>query len=58
MGHYISCYSFGALYFQLVVLVQYLRHKLQALVVRRLKSPSRPLSQVDEVCYSVVFIIV
>ncbi|CAB4026109.1 probable ATP-dependent RNA helicase YTHDC2, partial [Paramuricea clavata] len=33
---------------ELVLLVQYLRHKLQALVVRRLKSPSRPLSQVDE----------
>ena len=42
--------------FQLVVLVQYLRHRLQALVVRRLKAPSRPLSQVDEVqiCYGLV----
>ncbi|XP_028394587.1 3'-5' RNA helicase YTHDC2-like [Dendronephthya gigantea] len=33
---------------ELVLLVQYLRHKLQALIVRRLRSPSRPLSQVDE----------
>lgn len=33
---------------EVVKLVWYLRHKLQALVIRRIRSPSRPWSQVDE----------
>ncbi|XP_029204296.2 3'-5' RNA helicase YTHDC2-like [Acropora millepora] len=33
---------------EIVKLVWYLRHKLQALVIRRIRSPSRPWSQVDE----------
>jgi len=33
---------------EVVNLVSYLRHKLQALFIRRIRSPSRPWSQVDE----------
>ena len=45
-----STFSFCATFVvQVVNHVSYLHHKLQALFVRRIRSPSRPWSQVDEV---------
>ena len=47
-----SIFSFCAIFVvQVVNHVSYLHHKLQALFVRRIRSPSRPWSQVDEVWY-------